>query len=354
VAEERVDVAVVGAGVGGLSAARALAAAGRSVVVLEGRDRVGGRLLSVQLDDVGLDLGATWFWPGERRVERLVDDLGLATYPQHLTGVAVFEAADAVHRLRDNPLDVPSRRLVAGMQAVAAGLADLLEPGTVRLRWPVREVTEHQDGLAVGGPEGRIRAAHVILAVPPALAAGTLRFDPALPAPLAALAAATPVWMGAVAKVVVRYAEPFWRSAGLAGAAVSHRGPLTEIHDASGPTGVPAALFGFADARADLREERIVEQLRRLFGRGADPVEVRVQNWSQEAFTAPPGVELLTDHRAFGHGLFGRPAYGGRLHWASTETSPHSPGHVEGALAAAELAASAVLVDPQAAGNVPA
>lgn len=345
-AAEEFDVAVVGAGVGGLAAAAALVAAGLSVVVLEGRDRVGGRLLSAAFDDVGLDLGATWFWPGERRVERMVDRLGIATHPQYLDGVAVFEAVDAVHRLRDNPLDVPARRLVPGMQGLARRLADLLAPGTLRPAHPVTEVTVGQNALLVGGAGFQVAARHVILAVPPALAVGSIRFDPPLPDPLVRLAAATPVWMGAVAKVLVRYAEPFWRAAGAAGAAASHRGPLTEIHDASGPTGRPAALFGFAAAGADLRPERITDQLGRLFGpAAADPVDVRVQNWADEAFTAPPGVEHLTDYALFGHPGFSRPAFGGRLHWATTETSPVSPGHVEGALAAAERAAAAVLAD---------
>ena len=65
------DVVVVGAGLAGLTAARALTAAGRRVVVLEARDRVGGRTLSHPLPGGHVaDLGGTWIGPDAERRRR--------------------------------------------------------------------------------------------------------------------------------------------------------------------------------------------------------------------------------------------------------------------------------------------
>ncbi|OOF94551.1 hypothetical protein ASPCADRAFT_406442 [Aspergillus carbonarius ITEM 5010] len=82
-----VDVAIIGAGLSGLSAAKDLAAAGQSFAILEARDRVGGRVLNVELPG-GLveEVGAEFVGPTQDRVLALAAELGLTTYPTYNTG----------------------------------------------------------------------------------------------------------------------------------------------------------------------------------------------------------------------------------------------------------------------------
>jgi monoamine oxidase len=104
------DVVVIGAGLAGLAAAREAVAAGASVVVLEARDRVGGRVLN---HDIGggevVEVGAQWIGPTQDRLAALADELAVDTFPTYQTGDNVMEHTGSLRRYsgtipRINPL----------------------------------------------------------------------------------------------------------------------------------------------------------------------------------------------------------------------------------------------------------
>jgi monoamine oxidase len=96
-----VDVAVVGAGLSGLCAARGIVEAGRTAVVLEARDRVGGRLLNRTLGDgVTVDVGGQWVGHDHVRVQRLAADLGIEMFPQFGAGRNLLDVAGKRRRYR--------------------------------------------------------------------------------------------------------------------------------------------------------------------------------------------------------------------------------------------------------------
>jgi len=89
------EVAIVGAGLAGLSAARQLVAQGKRVLVVEARERVGGRTLNRALTAPGaqpgtiVEIGGQWVGPTQDRVLAMIDELGLSTFKTFNIGMLV-------------------------------------------------------------------------------------------------------------------------------------------------------------------------------------------------------------------------------------------------------------------------
>src|ERR671915_1532504 len=95
----RVDVAVVGAGLAGLVAARDLLAANLSVLVLEARDRVGGRVLNHTLQGGAVvEVGGQWVGPTQDRVLALAEELAVGLFPTYIEGEHFLAMDGAVKR----------------------------------------------------------------------------------------------------------------------------------------------------------------------------------------------------------------------------------------------------------------
>jgi monoamine oxidase len=109
-----VDVVVVGAGLAGLTAARDLEAAGATVMVVEARDRVGGRTLNHPLSNGEMvEIGGEWAGPGQDRLLALSSSLGVDTFPTYDTGRSVLDYRGRVRTFgKFSPPRIPPHAMI--------------------------------------------------------------------------------------------------------------------------------------------------------------------------------------------------------------------------------------------------
>lgn len=129
------DVCVVGAGAAGLACARRLVAThglgGVRVVILEARERVGGRTHSVSQDGTMVDIGGQWVGPTQQRVLQLLNELRLTIMHQEWFGYASADAAAAAYAALAAARGVSAR---SGSVAAREELALSQDPGSLALK----------------------------------------------------------------------------------------------------------------------------------------------------------------------------------------------------------------------------
>ena len=96
---EEADVVVIGAGFAGLAAARRLVAADREVILLEARDRVGGRVWNREMSDgTVVSAGGTWLGNNQDKMFALCREFGMRTYPQFDDGEVLLDLGGRQYR----------------------------------------------------------------------------------------------------------------------------------------------------------------------------------------------------------------------------------------------------------------
>jgi monoamine oxidase len=131
-----VDYCVVGAGFAGLTAALRLKQAGRSVALMEARDRVGGRTFTEVRDDgLWIDRGGAWIGPGQDAIYALMKEFGVPSYKQYVDGDAMMFVDGKKYRYKGTiPLSM-SPFAVANIGAVFLELTHMCKSIPLEAPW---------------------------------------------------------------------------------------------------------------------------------------------------------------------------------------------------------------------------
>jgi monoamine oxidase len=142
------DVCVVGAGFSGLAAAGRLNSEGLKVVVLEARDRVGGRVWAQRVSDgTVVDRGGAWFAPGHSASFTLAAEAGLGTYKTWVKGAHLLVGGGRIRRYKGlipkiSPLAVATTALALAKADRSAKKVPLDAPWNAKraMEWDSRSV----------------------------------------------------------------------------------------------------------------------------------------------------------------------------------------------------------------------
>jgi monoamine oxidase len=352
------DVAIIGGGLAGLTAARTLTQADIDFQLFESAAKLGGRIQSVRNPQSGeamADLGPTWIWPPyQAAVSGLIREMGVTLFDQYETGNAVLDInLNTPPRQQFLPGQHGMSRIVGGPQAIIDGLVATVPAAQMHLSHALVDIAPHGDGFSLRFKNPalpNVTATRVIAAAPLRLMQETVSWHGILDDATLSIMRNSPTWMATQAKVAILFEQPFWRARGLSGRVASQIGPLAEIHDHCSSNGADAALFGFAgvaigDRQTEPLTQAIREQLVRCFGDdAAKPTAIEIKDWATDNnICAQRDLDLPPQHPEVLPIRLRQGFHRNKLALAVAETAAQHPGLIDGAIEAGQRAASQIL-----------
>lgn len=338
------DVVVLGAGLSALTLNYLLRDSGLNTVLLEARERIGGRIMTIQKEDQPtVEMGATWFGNKHLHLIAMLKELQLEHFVQELGTTAIYEymstSPPQLVALPDN--DDPSFRIKGGTASLIDALAAHLEGDKLFTGTEVKSIIHSDKGLVVETNKETFLTDKVVSTLPPHLFYKNVEVTPELPRELQTLMASTHTWMGESIKFGFTYKEPFWRSQGSSGTVFSNTGPVTEMYDHSDFEDTHHALKGFLNGNyyslsREERQELILRQLRKYYGNKADTfTDYHECVWAGEPYTFVAYDAHVLPHQHNGNPLYRNTWLDGKLLISGSETAKSFPGYMDGAIESA-------------------
>ena len=336
---------IIGAGLSGLTSAYQLQKMGETdFVILESRNRVGGRILT----NNGIDLGATWFQTPHQNVLNLLEEVGVSKFRQYNKGrsVLVYSTMAPEHYFESDPIAASAYRVAGSSTAMIQTLAEPVRD-KIHLETVVSSISENGNALSVETNKGNYSAEKVIVTIPPKIAT-RITFTPELSEVVMRAMDSTHTWMSNAIKVGITLKTPFWRNKDLSGTVIGQVGAVTELYDHSNVEDNSYALMGFVneglrDYSPEQRKQRILDYLVKYLGKEINEYLYYVEkDWSQDLNTSSETIKSVYMSPSYGNPVFAQSYMNDRLLFSGAETSPLYGGYMDGAIYSGILAAEKV------------
>ncbi len=132
---ESTNILIIGGGLSGIYAAYLLSRQKKSYILLEARNRIGGRILCSEYRGFFSDLGPTWYWPDiQPKIAALIRTLGLEGFRQFEEGISCFQrSGGSVFAFRTAPMEPACWRLSGGMITLIEKLSETIPENALRM-----------------------------------------------------------------------------------------------------------------------------------------------------------------------------------------------------------------------------